>query len=266
VACLVSVGIIGFFLPVTIYLQSVLGYSAIKAGLILAPMSLVGVVLAPIAGKLSDRIGGKYLLMAGLTLFAIGGGWLTVLAEVGTSWPTFIPAVLVLGVGFGGIFAPMATETMRSVPPQLAGAAAGVNNTIRQVGSVVGSAAVGALLQYQLAGSLQDEAVRRSVALPASVRAQFVAGFGSSGAGVDIGRSDQLGPLPSGLPAQVVEQIHQVAAAVFQHGYVRALHPTLALPIGAMLVAAACCLAAQRQPGVPVAVSSGPVSSASAAS
>ena len=68
VASLVSVAILGFFLPYTIYLQSVLGYSAIKAGLILAPMSLIALLLAPIAGKMSDRIGGKYILMTGLTL------------------------------------------------------------------------------------------------------------------------------------------------------------------------------------------------------
>jgi MFS family permease len=248
IACLVSVGIIGFFLPITIYLQSVLGFSALEAGLILAPMSLVGMVLAPIAGRLSDRFGGKYLLMAGLTLFAVGAALMTALAEVGTSWPVFIGPALVLGVGFGGIFAPMATETMRSVPTQLAGAASGVNNTIRQVGSVIGSAAVGALLQNQLANSLHDEAVRRSAGLPAAAREQFISGFsGSGGAGLDIGGSSRPA-LPSGLPAELVQQVQQMAAAVFQHGYVRAMHPTLLLPILAMLGAAACCLAAYRHP------------------
>jgi len=267
VACLVSVGIIGFFLPITIYLQSVLGYSALKAGLILAPMSLVGMVLAPIAGKLSDRVGGKYLLMGGLTFFALGAAWMTAVADVGRSWPLFIPPALVLGVGFGGIFAPMATETMRSVPRHLAGAASGVNNTIRQIGSVIGSAAVGALLQNQLASSLHEEAVRRSEALPAGVRDQFVAGFSSSsGAGLDIGGPSTRAPLPSGLPAQVVQQVQQAAVAVFQHGYVRALHPTLVLPIVAMLIGAGLCLAAQRQPGLPTATDQGPMPAASSTS
>jgi MFS family permease len=265
VSSLVSVGIVGFFLPITIYLQSVLGYSALKAGLLLAPMSLVGLVLAPIAGRLSDRIGGKYLLMAGLTLFAIGAAWMTALAEVGTSWVTLIPPVLVLGVGFGGIFAPLATETMRSVPTRLAGAASGVNNTIRQIGSVVGSAAVGAVLQHQLAGSLKDEAVRRAGVLPADLQSHFVNGFSGSGAALDIGGSRSKIALPSGLPAAVVQQVHQLAVTVFQHGYVRALHPSLALPILAMLVAAAGCLATQRQPGSATVEQSGQVPSASVA-
>jgi len=271
VSCLVSVGIIGFFLPLTIYLQSVLGYSALKAGLILAPMSLVGMVLAPIAGKLSDRVGGKFLLMGGLALFAVGAGWMTVLAEVGTSWPTFVPAVLVLGVGFGGIFAPMATETMRSVPMHLAGAASGVNNTIRQVGSVVGSAAVGALLQHQLATSLHNEAVNRAAGLPADLRSRFVDSFNdTAGGGLEVSASRPSSALPSGLPADVLQHLQQLAAAVFQHGYVRAMHPTLALPVVAMLVASACCLAAQRHPvGAPTAASgpaaaSGPTASTSA--
>jgi EmrB/QacA subfamily drug resistance transporter len=249
VGCLVSVGIIGFFLPLTIYLQSVLGFSALKAGLILAPMSLVGMVLAPVAGKMSDRVGGKYILMAGLTLFGLGAALLVALAEVGTSWPTFLPAILLLGVGFGGIFAPMATEAMRSVPPQLAGAASGVNNTVRQVGSVIGSAAVGALLQHQLAISLASEAAGRAGALPANLRSQFISGFSDTGgAGLEVTATQSRSSLPSGLPTQVAQQLRQSATAVFEHGYVRAMHPTMVLPVAAMLVAALSCLLVRRMP------------------
>jgi MFS family permease len=227
----------------------VLGFSALKAGLVLAPMSLVGMVLAPVAGKMSDRVGGKYILTAGLTLFALGSAWVVASAGVGTSWPRFLPGVLVMGLGFGGIFAPMATEAMRSVPAQLAGAAAGVNNTIRQVGSVIGSAAVGALLQNQLASSLHIEAVHRAGELPADVRSGFIAGFDGGKGGLEVGASQAQAALPSGLPAAAVQHVQQVAAAVFQHGYVRALHPTMALPIAAMLIAALTCLLAQGRAG-----------------
>jgi EmrB/QacA subfamily drug resistance transporter len=198
IAALVSVGILGFFLPVTIYLQSVLGYSAIKAGLVLAPMSLIALLLAPVAGRMSDKISGKYILMTGLALFGIGAAVLTLQSEPDSNWPDFIPAIALMGLGMGGIWAPMATEAMRGVPPMLAGAASGVNNTIRQVGSVVGSAAVGAVLQARLATTLHEEAVRRS------------------------------------------------GAAVFQHGYVRAMHPTLVIPIAAMFVGSALCLLTER--------------------
>jgi EmrB/QacA subfamily drug resistance transporter len=245
VASLVSVAILGFFLPITIYLQSVLGYSAIKAGLILAPMSLIALLLAPIAGKMSDKIGGKFILMTGLALFGIGAGILVAQTATDSNWPEFLPAITVMGLGMGGIWAPMATEAMRGVPMMLAGAASGVNNTLRQVGSVVGSAAVGALLQNQLASTLRDEATKRSGALPADVRNQFIEGFAASAkGGIEVGPSNAA--VPSGVPADVAAKIQQVGLQVFEHGYVRAMHPTLILPVAAALVAAALCLLATR--------------------
>jgi hypothetical protein len=156
-----------------------------------------------------------------------------------------MPAIAVMGLGMGGIWAPMATETMRGVPMALAGAASGVNNTLRQVGSVVGSAAVGAMLQNQLATTLRDEATTRSGALPADVRNSFVEGFAASAkGGIEVGPSQAA--TPSGVPAEVAARIQQVAQAVFQHGYVRAMHPTLVLPVAAAFVAAALCLLATR--------------------
>jgi EmrB/QacA subfamily drug resistance transporter len=250
VATLVSVAILGFFLPFTIYLQSVLGYSAIKAGLILAPMSVIALVLAPIAGKMSDRVGGKYILMTGLALYGLGAGILVAQSSVGSDWPSFMPAIAIMGLGMGGIWAPMATETMRGVPMALAGAASGVNNTLRQVGSVVGSAAVGALLQNQLATTLRDEATTRSQALPVEVRSRFVEGFAASAkGGIEVGPAHAA--VPSGVPADVAARIQQIAHDVFQHGYVRAMHPTLVLPVAAAFVAAALCTLATRHTAGP---------------
>jgi EmrB/QacA subfamily drug resistance transporter len=250
VASLVSVAILGFFLPITIYLQSVLGYSAIKAGLILAPMSLIALLLAPIAGRMSDRVGGKYILMTGLALFAVGAGILAGQSNVDSDWPVFMIAIAIMGLGMGGIWAPMATETMRGVPTALAGAASGVNNTLRQVGSVVGSAAVGALLQNQLASTLRDEATKRSGALPADVRSRFVEGFAASAkGGIEVGPSQAAAP--SGIPADVAARIRQIGLEVFQHGYVRAMHTSLVLPVVAAFVAAALCLLATRHTNRP---------------
>jgi EmrB/QacA subfamily drug resistance transporter len=248
VACLVSVGIVGFFLPITIYLQSVLGYSALKAGLVLAPMSLISMFIAPVAGRFSDVIGGKFILMLGLASFAVGGGWFAGSASVDSDWPSFMAPSVLMGIGFGCIFAPMATEAMRGVPPMLAGAASGVNNTIRQVGSVVGSAAVGALLQSQLASKLHEEAVARSSALPASSRSSFVSGFSGGNSALDLGGGSARNA-PAGVPAQVAAQLQEIGAAVFRYGFVRALHPTIALPIAAMVVAALSCLLVHRHVG-----------------
>ncbi|MDQ1663226.1 MAG: hypothetical protein QOJ68_3206, partial [Blastococcus sp.] len=127
----------------------------------------------------------------------------------------------------------------------LAGAASGVNNTLRQVGSVVGSAAVGALLQNQLASTLRDEATSRSGALPADVRSRFVESFAASAkGGIEVGPSHAAAP--SGVSPDVAAKIRQVGLEVFQHGYVRAMHPTLILPVAAALFAAGLCLLATR--------------------
>jgi EmrB/QacA subfamily drug resistance transporter len=245
VGAAVSVGMIGMFLPMTIYLQSVLGFSALKAGLVMAPSSVVSMFLAPVAGRMSDRIGGKFILMGGLTLYGVGMVWIVLVAGVATDWKAFIPALVVAGLGIGGVFAPMATEATRNVPTHLAGAASGVNNTIRQVGSVLGSAAVGAVLQNQLASALRDEAAARSAALPADVRPGFVQGFANaakSGLEVGAGQDGAKQQLPPGLPPNVAHRVHELAGQVFSHGFVHAMKPTMWLPIVVIMLSAAACL------------------------
>src|ERR1700733_3922124 len=69
VSGVLSIGMTGIFLPFTIYLQSVLGFSALKAGLTMAPASLISMFVAPVAGRMTDKIGGKFILMSGLLLF-----------------------------------------------------------------------------------------------------------------------------------------------------------------------------------------------------
>lgn len=151
---LVSVAMLGLVLPFNLYLQSVLHLSAVTAGLVLAPSSLVSMTVGPFAGRLADRVGGKYVLLTGLICYAAGILAITLIAAPGSVWYAFVPATLLTGLGVGCIIAPMSTEAMRHVPPQLAGAASGINNTVRQIGSVVGAAAVGALLQGRLTAEL----------------------------------------------------------------------------------------------------------------
>src|ERR1700737_2604777 len=158
VSSAVAFGMLGFFIPVTIFFQSVLGFSALKAGLTFLPMSLVSMVVAPIAGRMSDRFGGKYILVVGVFVFAIGFGTLTYVAGPDSTWITFLAPAIVAGAGMGMTFAPMTTVAMRNISPRMAGAASGVLNTTRQVGAAVGSAVVGALLQNRLCVTRHDQA------------------------------------------------------------------------------------------------------------
>jgi EmrB/QacA subfamily drug resistance transporter len=234
-----SIGMLGIFLPFTIYLQSALGFSALKAGLTMAPSSIVMIPAAPLAGRLTDRIGGKYILMSGLTLFAGGMGWAAAIATPASRWQDFFAPMLVAGFGMGCVFPPMTTVAMRDVDPMFAGAASGMLNTVRQVGSVIGTATVGALLQNRLASSLVGEATSRSAQLPGHDRQAFISGFRSAAAsGLQSGSS---------AAGTVRGPLHQLAAEVFSNGYVDAMHWTMVLPITLIAVAAASCLGISRR-------------------
>jgi EmrB/QacA subfamily drug resistance transporter len=253
VASIISFGMVGLFLPITIYLQSALGFSAIKAGLTLLPMSLASMPLAPLAGRLADRIGGKYILLFGLSLFATGMAIIDWRASIDSDWLTFLPGALVAGVGLGCTFAPMTTVAMRNIRPEVAGAASGIMNTTRQLGGAIGSAVVGAVLQNRLAVALHSEAVKFSAQLPPQLppqaRQRFVDAFSSAArGGLEVGRSSSssYANVP-GVPPQAAQQIARVAHEVFAYAFIDAMRPTLAVPILALALGAVSCLAIKRR-------------------
>lgn len=147
---IISIGLVGMALPLTLYLQTVLGFSPIKAGLTMAPASLASGFSAPFAGKLADQ-GGKYLLITGFTLYATGLISICLVAGTVSHWYDLVPGYVITGLGVGFTMSPMQTIATRNVDPALAGAASGVLNTTRQTGSALGSAVVLAILQNRLA-------------------------------------------------------------------------------------------------------------------
>jgi EmrB/QacA subfamily drug resistance transporter len=237
-------GMQGIFIPITIYTQSVLGMTALQSGLTIAPMSLSAGVVAPFAGRLADRIGGKYLLMAGLAVFGLGAGWNVYVAGLdSTSW-TFLLPLIVTGIGLGLVFAPMTTVAMMKIQPAEAGAASSVLNTTRQLGSAIGAAVVGAVLQNQLATAMHSEAVTRVAVLPQPYRAGFVAAIDAAAkAGLQVGRGQSGGTqLPTGLPAQAVHTLTQLSHDVFVNAYLLAYKPTVYGAVAVLLVASLSCL------------------------
>jgi len=249
VSGVLAVGMMGIFLPLTIYFQSVLGFSALKAGLTMAPASLVSMFVAPVAGRMTDKIGGKFILMSGLILFGAGMGWIALIAHPAASWPVFLAPLIVAGLGMGCIFAPMVTVAMRNIEPRMAGAASGVLNTVRQVGLVIGTAAVGALLQNRLVSAMADQASARSAALPPQLRGRFVDGIENSARnGIQVGAgqsggSTRLGP---GLSARVAAEVARIGHDVFTFAYVTAMRQTMLLPIILLGVGALSCLAIKQ--------------------
>ena len=249
IAASISFGMLSLFLPFTIYLQSVRGFSALTAGLIMAPMSLTSMFTAPFAGRLADRFGGKYILMAGITLFTLGAAGLVFVAGPDSTFINFLPATIVAGLGVGMTFAPMTTVAMRDISPRMAGSASAVLNTIRQLGGVVGSAVVGALLQNQLATALHNQAVSHSASIPEAFRSQFIAVFTNvSSKGFEIGTGESGARLPSNLPASVAHQLSAIAHDVFVSAYIDAMKATFVLPIAVLALTALSALLLRRQP------------------
>lgn len=245
VSAIVAFGMLGLFLPMVIFLQSVLGLDAEHAGVVFVPMSLTSMVIAPVSGRLADKINGKYILALGLLLFS--GGMLLVvkLASLTSTGLTFTPALFIAGVGMGCTFAPMVTLAMRNVPTPMAGAASGFLNTIRQVGGSFGSAVVGAILQNQLANNLHNQALKYSTQLPLQFRSQFVNGFShasTSGFQVGRGQTGTSSNLPKNLPPSVVQHIEAVSHAVFAHAFLNAMKPSLAIPVSIMVLGAVAAL------------------------
>lgn len=235
VVAAVSFGMLGLFLPLTIYLQSVLGMSALEAGLTTAPMSLISMFVAPVAGRLADRPVGRYLLLAGMTLWTAGLTLVVVSAQPGSDRGDLLPGLIIAGFGLGGVFAPLQTIAMRDVDPRAAGAASGVINTTRQLGAVIGAAAVGALLQARLATDLAAQARTNAAALPEGVRDRFVQAFADAGTGgMEVGAGQSGAHLPAGTP----DTIAQLAQTTFHQGFTQAMKATMVLPLVVLGVAA----------------------------
>jgi EmrB/QacA subfamily drug resistance transporter len=247
IAASIAFGMMSLFLPFVIYLQSVRDFSALTAGLTLAPMSLTSMIVAPFAGRMADRFGGKYILLTGVFVFAIGFGTVAFVAGPDSTWINFLVPAIVAGAGMGMTFAPMTTVAMRNISPRMAGSASAVLNTTRQVGAAVGSAVVGALLQNRLAITLHDQAVSHAAALPAAYRGQFVAAFSSvASKGFEIGTGQNGAKLPAGLPPAVAQQLTALAHDVFVSGYIDALKQTLVVPIAVLSLTAFSALLIKR--------------------
>jgi EmrB/QacA subfamily drug resistance transporter len=248
VSGVVAFGLLGFFIPVTIFLQSVLGFSALKAGLTFVPMSLVSFFVAPVAGRLSDKYGGKYILFAGLTIFAVGFGWVVWIISLSTTQADFWGPAAFAGIGLGMTFAPLTTVAMRQIRPQMAGAASGVLNTVRQVGGAIGSAVIGAVLQNRLATQLHDQAVAYSSQVPEAFRGRFVDGFSHvASTGFQVGTGETGGvQLPAGVPPSVAQTLAGLFKAVFDNAYVGAVRPTLVVSIVLLSIGALSCLFIER--------------------
>ncbi len=153
VALLVTLAMFGVFFFNSLFVQRILGYSPVEAGAIFLPMTVLIILIAPPAGKLSDRVGSRWLIAGGLTLVAVSLVLFSRLG-VGDGFWDLLPALIVGGIGMASVMTPMSAAAMGSVPVAKAGVASGVLNTFRQVGGALGIAVMGAILTSRESSSL----------------------------------------------------------------------------------------------------------------
>ena len=145
VAGSMNLGTLGLLFVLTLYLQRVLGHSALSAGLLLIPLFAPLSILAPFTGRLTSRTGPRPPMVAGLLLAALGVALVGRL-DASSGLGDLLPALLLWGIGLGFLTPAVVAAAMSTVPPPRAGLASAINNTARQAGGAIGIAALGALV------------------------------------------------------------------------------------------------------------------------
>jgi EmrB/QacA subfamily drug resistance transporter len=133
-------GMFGSIFLLTQFFQTAQGYSPLEAGLRVLPWTAMPMVVAPIAGALSDRIGGRPFMALGLALQAVGLAWIAAVSVPTVGYASLVGPFVLSGIGMGMFFAPVANVVLSAVRPQEEGKASGANNAIREVGGVLGVA------------------------------------------------------------------------------------------------------------------------------
>jgi EmrB/QacA subfamily drug resistance transporter len=220
----------GMFLPLVIYLQTVLGLTTLESSLLTAPMAVAAGLAATLAGRGWERWSASHFVMFGLGTLAVGTVVLAWQAAPDTRPLALVPGLVVAGLGIGCVYSPLTNAAMSGVPATLVGAASGVYNTARQVGGVLGSAATGVLLQVGIAVAVPDAAREHAERLPIQYREQFVEEM--SRAANTASQFSGSGPqVPGDLSPTVVDFIRRVATDAFHLGFTNAAKATLVLPV-----------------------------------
>jgi EmrB/QacA subfamily drug resistance transporter len=173
----VGVAISSFALPLMLWAQDVKDFSPTQAALLLVPMAVISAALAPLVGKNLHRWNPRWVAAFGLACFSGGLFWFAGLVAANAGWQLILLPSALLGIANACMWGPLSVSATRNLSPRLAGAGSGVYNTTRQIGAVLGSAGIAALIE-------------------ARITANFPAQSGGATAG---GAEQQVGTLPAFL-------------------------------------------------------------------
>ncbi|MDQ4148623.1 MAG: MFS transporter [Actinomycetota bacterium] len=230
VAASVFFALFGTTIFLGLYLQTILGLSAFYAGARLLPFAAVILLISPFAGRLSDRHGSRWLMTVGCAA-AAGGMALLLRTNPASDYETIIlPAFLVLGAGLSLTLAPMTAAVMGSVHERYFGVASAATNTIRELGSVVGVALLGAVVTAGFKNRLHSALVPMGLSGPAS---DSITTHTSSSAGRGASFDSVRELFPPDTPSRVIADV--VSAA--QQSFVESIHTAMWIAIGFLLLA-----------------------------
>jgi EmrB/QacA subfamily drug resistance transporter len=231
VAFSVSLGMFATFFFLSLYMQTIRGYSPFEAGVRFLPMTVMIIVTAPNAGKYAQKHGSRIPMTYGLLL--AGGGLLALSRiDVTTSYWVLLPIFMIMGHGMGATMAPMTAAVMNAVGHQRAGLGSAMTNTSREVGGVFGIALLGTILTTQLRSAI--EPALSGLGLAASQRADIAEAAGH-------GALDQS--VLTGLTPQQLNGVHQAFAESFMSGF------RISLVVGGVVLLVAALVANRFIPG-----------------
>ena len=204
----VGFSITAMFIPLVYFFQAVRGFTPTESALMTAPTAVLSIVLAPIAGKLTDKVHPRLLVVPGVILVGAAMWLYSAMLSPTIAWGLLLIPAAVMGLGSAFMWGPIATTANRNLPPRSAGAGSGVFNTTRQVGAVIGSSALAALMVNRIT----DEIAK---ALPPGGHAQG---------------------------GNLISQTTTVLPDFLKQAFTTAMSETLMLPASVILVAAVCAL------------------------
>jgi EmrB/QacA subfamily drug resistance transporter len=210
VAFALSASMFAMFLYLTLYLQNILGFSPLDAGLRFLPLSLISFFVAAAAGPLSERYPKRIFFVGGLVLVGFALLWMgqafTGGLTVNNDWTALLGGFIVAGIGIALINPPLAATAVGVVPPQQAGMGSGINTTFRQVGIATGIAGLGAVFQHQVSTRATE------------LLAHSPLGGGESGRIVTAIQSGRIGEVIQAAPPQARGAIGRIAKESFING------------------------------------------------
>jgi EmrB/QacA subfamily drug resistance transporter len=200
-----SASMFALFLYITLYVQNILGFTPLEAGLRFLPITFISFLVAPVAGKLTQTYQPRWFLGGGLFLIAIGITLMAGISEA-SKWTFLLPGFVIAGVGIGLVNPPLASTAVGVVSQAQAGMGSGINSTFRQIGIATGIAGLGAIFQSHINSTLSSALV------------------GTPGAGnaKEFGRavtSGAFGDVVKGLPANVQATAAKAGKDAFISGY-----------------------------------------------